>query len=72
MSCSVEVFHKIPLNNQHNTKPYGLKDLIQYYHLHFDPKLGQGKCAIRIIPCACNAYIDQLGFPWNPNFIYDK
>ena len=58
MSFSAEVFHKIPHNNQHNTNPYCGQGLIQNYHLNFDPKLGQGNCTIRRIPCACNAYID--------------
>ena len=72
MSCSVEVFHELPHNKQHNTNPYGLQYLIQNYHLYFDPKLGHGKCAIRRIPCACNACTDQLGFPWNQKNCDDK
>ena len=31
-----------------------------------DPNLGQGKCAIRWIPCACQACTDQLDKTWIP------
>ena len=72
MSCYVEMFHKIPHNNQHNTNPSSVKGLVQNYHLHFDPNLGLVKCAIRYIPRACNACTDQLGFLWNPNFVMIK
>ena len=27
---------------------------------------------IRLIPCACNACTDQLGFPWNPRSCDEK
>ena len=50
MIFSVEMFHKIPQNNQHYKNPYGVRDLNLHYQLHFDPKLGHGKCTIRHIP----------------------
>eukprot|EP00978_Attheya_sp_CCMP212_P017893 scaffold48234_cov60-Attheya_sp.AAC.7 len=38
-----------------------------FYHIRCDPELGQGFCAMRRIPCACNACIEQLSYKWLPN-----
>ena len=36
----------------------------KYYLLRFDPKLGNGVCAIRRIPFACVACTSMLDKPW--------
>ena len=47
-----------------HSKTNGAKGLIKHYHLRFDPKLGNGICAIHRIPCACVACISMLDKPW--------
>ena len=37
-----------------------------HYHYRLDPDLGEGKCAMRRIPCACMACQLQLDKPWIP------
>ena len=46
------------------SKPHGARGLSKHYHLYFDPKLGNGKCEIRFIPCACVACTSMLDKPW--------
>jgi hypothetical protein len=41
--------------------------LKMFYHIRCDPDLGQGFCAMRRIPCACNACVQQLSHKWMPN-----
>ena len=66
MNFSVDMFYKIPHNHQQHTKSYAVHGLIRNHHLQFDPKLGQGKCEIRHIPCVYNSCTDHLGFCWIP------
>jgi hypothetical protein len=40
--------------------------LKSFYHIRCDPELGQGFCAMRRIPCACNACVEQLSHKWMP------
>jgi len=47
-----------------NTEGLGL---MQFYHIRCDPELGIGFCALRRIPCACSACVDQLSHKWEPN-----
>ena len=72
MEFSVDMFYKIPHNNKNHTKPYVVHVLIRNYHLQFDPKLGQGKCEIRHIPCVYNSCTDHLDFLWIPTYSDDK
>ena len=44
--------------------PHGILGLSKHYHLRLEPKLGNGKCAIIRIPCACNARTKMLGNTW--------
>ena len=46
-----------------NYKPDGARGLSKNYHLYFDPKLGNGLCAIRRIPCDCVECITMLYKP---------
>ena len=34
--------------------------VMSHYHYHMDPNLGEGKCALRRLHCACVECIDQL------------
>ena len=38
-----------------------------FYHIRCDPEIGEGFYAMRRIPCACNACVEQLSKPWLPN-----
>ena len=72
MSSSVDLFHKLPHNNQHYTNNFGLHGSNLIYHLCFDPKLGKGRCEIIPIPFSCNVYTYKLDLPWNPTLCDDK
>ena len=54
MYCNTNEFPVLPFCGPHS-KPHGSRGLSKNYHLHFDPKIGMGVCAIRRIPCACIA-----------------
>ena len=41
--------------------------LSKHYHLRLDPKLGHGKCAIKLIPCARIARKTMLDNTWSYN-----
>ena len=47
-----------------NYKPHVARGLSKHYHLRFDPKLGNGVCAIIRIPCDCVACTSMLDKPW--------
>ena len=47
-----------------NSKPHGARGMSKHYHLRFDPKLGNGVCAIRCIPCACVACTSIIYKHW--------
>ena len=44
--------------------PHGARGLSNNYHLHFDPKLCRGICAIFRIPCYCVVCTSMLDNPW--------
>ena len=44
-------------------KPHIVRVLSKNYLLRLDPKLGNGKCAIRRIPCACKDFTNMLDKP---------
>ena len=52
MYCNKNQFPELLFSCPHS-KPHGVIVLSKHYHLRFDPKLGMGVCAIRLIPCAC-------------------
>ena len=49
----------------------GSTGVMTHYNYRFDPKLGEGKCAIQRITCACTFCIGQLNKAWIPK-IDDK
>ena len=53
--CDTNQFPALPFCCTHS-KPHGEMGLSQHYHLHFDPKLGRGICAISRIPCVCVSF----------------
>ena len=63
MGCSSEMFPELPFADL-TKKHHGARGLGKHYHFRLDPKLGQGKCAIRRIPCACDACMEQLDKKW--------
>ena len=38
-----------------------------FYHVRWDPELGEGFCAMQRIPCACSRCLGKLSKPWLPN-----
>eukprot|EP00978_Attheya_sp_CCMP212_P032801 scaffold129609_cov69-Attheya_sp.AAC.2 len=56
----IKATYKIVDNRDNNVK------LKEFYHIRCDPDLGQGFCAMRRIPCACNACVEQLSHEWTP------
>ena len=63
MYCNKNKFPALPFCGPHS-KPHGARALSKHYHLRFDPKLGNGVCSIRLIPCACVACTSMLDKPW--------
>ena len=61
MYCNPNQLPELPFYGTHS-KPHGVRGLSKYYHLNFDPKLGNGVCAIIRIPCAfvaCTSILDK-------------
>ena len=56
-------FPSLPFFGTHS-KPDGARGLSKHYHMRFDPKLGNGVCAIPLIPCACVACTSMLYKSW--------
>ena len=54
MYCDTKQLPELSFGGPH-PKTYGARVLSKHYHLHFDPKLGNGICVIIRIPCACVA-----------------
>ena len=63
MYCNKNKFPALPFCGPHS-KPHGARGMSKHYHLRFDPKLGNGACAIFRIPCACVAFTSMLYKPW--------
>ena len=63
MYCNKNQFPELQFNVPHS-KPHGVRGLSKYYHLHLDPKLGNGVCAILRIPCVCVVCTSMLEKPW--------
>ena len=47
--CNTNQFSGLPVCGPHS-KPHGVRGLSNHYDLRFDPKLGNGVCAIHRIP----------------------
>ena len=41
--------------------------MLSHYHYCIDPNMGEGKCALKNIPCACVSCTDQLDHAWIPD-----
>ena len=65
MSSRQEMFPKLYHAGPHKA-PHGARGIGAHYHLRMDPILGEGKVAIRRIPCACLACTKQLDEEWTP------
>ena len=53
------------------SKPHGVRRLSNHYNFRFYPKLGNGVCSIRRIPCACAAcksILDKPGISVIPSY----
>ena len=61
--CNANQFPASPFCGPHS-KPHYARGPSKHYHLRFDPKLGNGVCAIFHIICACVACTSILDKPW--------
>ena len=62
MYCNKKQFPELPFCSPHS-KPHDARGLSKYYHLRFDPILGNGVCAICCVPCdcvECKSTLDKL------------
>ena len=62
MYCDTNQFLELPFCGPH-PKPHEARGLSKHYSLRFDPKLGDGICEIRHIPCAYVACTSMLYQP---------
>ena len=62
MYCNTNQFSALPLCGTYY-KPHSARELSKHYHLCFEPKLGNGVCAIFLITCACVACTSMLDKP---------
>ena len=63
MYYNANQFPELPLCGPHDNL-YGALGLSKHYHFRFYPKLDNGVCAIRRIPCACVACTSMPDKPW--------
>ena len=63
MYCKINQFTALKFCGPHS-KPHGARGLSKNYHLYFDPKLGNGICAIRRTPRACIVCTSILDTHW--------
>ena len=63
MYCNTNQFPALSFCGPYS-KPHGAKDLSKHNHLRFDPKLGNGVCAIFRISCAYVACTSMLYKHW--------
>ena len=56
-------FSALPFFGPHY-KPHGARRLSKHHHLRFDPKIGNGVCEIRCIPCSCVACTSMIDKPY--------
>ena len=56
MYCNTNYFPVLPFCGPYS-KPRGARVFSKHYHLRFYPKIGNGVCAIRHIPCALRIII---------------
>ena len=54
MYCNTNQFPELLFFGPHS-KPHGARGLSKHYHFRFDPKLGNGVCALFHISCDCTA-----------------
>ena len=71
MYCNTNQFPELPFCGPHS-KPHGARGFSKHYHLRFYPKLGNGICVIRCIPCAFVACASMLDNPWVSGTLSDE
>ena len=69
--CNTNQFPALPFCGPHS-KPHGAMGLSKNYHLRFYPKLGNGVCEIRCIPCDCVECTSMLDKAWIYGKLSDK
>ena len=69
--CNKNIFPALPFCGPYS-KPHGAEGLSKHYHLRFDPKLGNGVCEVRRIPCSCVTCTSMLDKPWISGIPSDK
>ena len=69
--CDKSQFPVLPFCGTH-PNPHGARRLINHCHLHFDPKLGHGMCALFRIPCACVGCTSIMDKTWISGILSKK
>ena len=62
MSCALIQFQAFSFCGPH-AKSHLVRGVTKHYHLQFDPKVGNGECAIRRTPCVCIAFTNIFDKP---------
>ena len=57
---------------RNKSKIRGSSTVLSHYHYRCDPNLGNSKCAMRRIPCLCQACTDQLDQDWISGVKYEE
>ena len=69
--CNTNQLPSLPFYGTHST-PHGARGLSKNNHLRFDPKIGNGVCAIICITCACVACASMIDKPWISGITSDE
>ena len=69
--CNTNKFPELPFCGPHS-KTHVARELSKHYHLIFDPKLYNGVCAIRRIPCSCVACTSMIYKLWISGITPDR
>ena len=64
ISCASTQCHALLFSSPY-TEPHGVRGLSKHYHLRLEPRLDNGKCALRRITCTCIACKNMLDKTWD-------
>ena len=58
------------MNFSEGKKSYhSVNEILTHYHIWCDPYIGPGKCAMKIISCACIKYNFLMDLPLDPSLV---
>ena len=71
MYCNTNQFPSLAFCVPHS-KPHEARGVSKHYHSQFDPKLGNGVCAIIRVPFVCVSCTSMIDKPWISGISSDK